>query len=496
MGWMRSLRLKEVSVNWAHLEAEIPSLNAQLAHRKHGVMANYKIPLFALLFFCILNADLWSAERSRIALVIGNQRYESAVGALRNSGNDAKSIARLLRGLGFSVTERYDLKRETLLRSMDDFRKSLSGAEVALFYYAGHGISIDGANYLIPIKSGFAPAGADSVSLHMLAETHLFNAEQAVVDMTAGGAKCNLVILDACRTTALAVSKDRGTGNGGTLVEMTPPTGSLIAFATDSGHTALDGDGKNGLYTEELLKNLATPGITIEQVFKRTRSGVIRRSQGAQVPAEYSRLVGDDIYLAGEQSSPLPLAVQVTAKAPAPETREEALAAICKLAKTGPSDAAECMTQLEAFARREGPGEYAVEPIDTLLERVKEELKTTEGPSTKAITSAAACDAILRALPDCVPVQDPRFSELTAKAHNRRGDALLLLGRSEEALSAYNAALGAQPNDAYVLYNRGNAHLALGHAKEARADFEAALKNAGDKPKAKKLAREALLRMK
>ena len=210
---------------------------------------NYKNLILAWLLLFFISGNLFGANKSRIALVIGNDRYESSVGSLRNSGNDAKAVAKALRSLGFSVTERHNLKRELLLQSVDEFRKSLAGAEVALFYYAGHGISINGANYLIPIDSGFNPVGADSASLRMLAETHLFNVEQAVVDMTSGGAKCNLAILDACRTTRLAINRDRDINNHGTLVEMTSPTGSLIAFSTDSGHSALDGDGRNGLYT-------------------------------------------------------------------------------------------------------------------------------------------------------------------------------------------------------------------------------------------------------
>ena len=447
-----------------------------------------KAKIIAVLL-CLASANLWAAEKTRVALVIGNDRYESAVGALRNSANDAKAVAKLLRGLGFAVIEKHNLKRDALLRTMDDFRKSLKGAEVAVFYYAGHGISIGGANYLIPIQSGFDPAGADSTTLHMRAETRLFNAEQAIADMTAGGAKCNLMILDACRKTALAANRERS-ASGGTLVEMTPPTGSLIAFATDSGHAALDGDGKNGLYTEELLKHLATPGISIEQIFKRTRSGVIRRSEGAQVPAEYSRLVGDDIFLAGKQTvaSPAPIAPIIRSN----ETREEALVTICKLAQAGPANAAELMDAIEKFA----PGEDLAAPIDTLLEQVKEALKTTEGPSTKAITAAAACARVLRVLPDCLPPESPRLADLTAKAHSRRGDALLLLGRTEEALAAFNAALKLRANDPYLLYNRGNAYLALNRSAAARADYESALKNAADKPKAKQLAREALQRMK
>ena len=478
------------------LEAKIQSFNADRTPGIH-IVVNFKSTILALLFLGLAGANLWSAEKSpdksRVALVIGNDRYEPSVGPLRNPGNDAKAVARALRTLGFVVVERHDLNRDALLRAMDDFRKLLPGAEVALFYYAGHGISIDGANYLIPIKSGFDPAGADSLSLHMLAETHLFNAEQAVADMATGGAKCNLAILDACRTTSLPPARDRGPGTGGTLVEMTPPTGSLIAFATDSGHTALDGDGKNGLYTEELLKNLATPGITIEQVFKRTRSGVIQRSSGAQIPAEYSRLVGDDIYLAGDhpappppQPSPVP-ATSGTSASPGPT-----LAEIRKLADTGPAAATECMNDLKAMAQREGPGDYAIAPIDALLEHVKDDLKNAAKQSPQATAARDACATILKALPDCVPSQSPRFADLKFKAHNRSGDALLLLDRPEEALAAYDAALELRPKDAYALLNRGNAYLALGETTEARADFEAAIKNAADQPNAKKLARTAL----
>ena len=456
-----------------------------------GIVVNFKSVIFAFLFLGFASVNLWSAEKSRVALVIGNDRYEPSVGPLRNPGNDAKAVARALRNLGFSVVDRYDLNRDALLRAMDDFRKLLPGAEVAVFYYAGHGISIDGANYLIPIKSGFDPSGADSVSLHLLAETHLFNAEQAVADMTSGGAKCNLVILDACRTTRLAAGKERGPNNGGTLVEMTPPTGSLIAFATDSGHTALDGDGKNGLYTEELLKNLVTPGITIEQVFKRTRSGVIQRSSGAQVPAEYSRLIGDDIYLAGEHSAPSPTQQSTPASA-TPDKHEPTLAEIQKLADAGPASAVECMNDLKAMAKYEGAGDYAAGPIDAILERVKEDLKNAAKQSVAASTAETACDAVLKALPDCVPPENPRFAELKFKADTRSGDALLLLGRTEEALTAYNAALELQPKDAYALLNRGNAYLASGHVAEAREDFEAAVKTAADQPKAKKLALHAL----
>ncbi len=141
--------------------------------------------------------------------MIGNARYEPAVGKLRNTDNDAKAVAGTLRALGFAVIEKHNVTRDQLLRLVDEFQKTLPGAQIAVFYYAGHGISVDGANYLIPLKSGFNPQGAERTTLRMLAETHLFNAEQAVADMNAGGARCNLVILDACRNTPIARTSTR-----------------------------------------------------------------------------------------------------------------------------------------------------------------------------------------------------------------------------------------------------------------------------------------------
>lgn len=446
----------------------------------------------ALGFSVVLSAA-WGAPETkpRTALVIGNARYEPGVGPLHNTDNDAKAVAQTLRRLGFAVIERHDVTRDQLIRAVDDFRKTLSGSEVALFYYAGHGISISGSNYLIPLKSGFNPEGADDVTLRMMAETRLFNAEQAVADMSAAGARCNLVILDACRNTPLnRTGRNRSiTGRAG-LSEMTPPAGSLIAFATDAGQVAFDGDGSNGLYTEELLKHLRTPGLTIEQVFKRTRAGVLARSQGGQIPAEYSRLVGDDIYLAG-QEPPAPVPTQ------SPEPTAETItdpARLTKLAAEG--KAAECIKGLEALAATHATNDDALPALEALLEGVKEDLKQATAPSPKVLMAAGTCESILRLLPDCLPQGDARVDSLAAKAHNRRGDALLLLGRPAEALKEFDAAVPLAPTDAYILYNRGRAYLALDQREAAKADFAAAASAKFHQTNAKKLAEQALAEMK
>ncbi len=435
----------------------------------------------------------------RTALVVGNQRYEEKVGSLRNTNNDAKAIAQTLRTLGFSVIERHDITRDQLLKAVEEFRKTLPGSEVALFYYAGHGISVSGANYLVPLKSGFDPADADAITLRMMAETRLFNAEQAVADMSAAGPACNIVILDACRNTPLTRDgRSRGFAGRAGLSEMTPPAGSLIAFATDAGRTAFDGDGINGLYTEELLKNLRTPGLTIEQVFKRTRAGVLHRSDGTQVPAEYSRLIGDDIYLAGA-AVPVatPLAIEPPAASLASNNGPDTLPTAADLKKFATAgEVAECLSALRKIASEKGRGDYAYEPIEILLEQVKESLRGADKPSQKITASAETCESILSILPDCLPLDQPRTSEIAAQAYNRRGDALLILGRTEEALRAFDTAQPLAPEDAYILYNRGMAYLKLGNQEAARADFTAASDSKLKQPGARRLAQQALAELK
>jgi uncharacterized caspase-like protein len=437
---------------------------------------------------CGLTLNL-AQSAERVALVIGNARYEATMGPLRNAVNDAKGMTQLLQTLGFEVIERHNVTREELLKAMVPFRAALAQAKVGLFYYAGHGLAVAGSNYLVPLKSGFDPiATHDATTQRLLAETRLFNVEQAVADMTSAGGHCHLIILDACRSSTVNPSgRTRDVIARGALTEMTPPAGSLVAFATDSGHTAFDGEGKHGLYTEELMHHLKTPGLTIEQVFKRTRASVLERSGGGQMPAEYSRLIGDDIFLAG----PLPAAANATS--PALDLPALAEADVVGLAKAG--HAAACAQQLRAKAVHSGPFAAAVEPLSLLLEGVKEDLKSAEAPSPKVVSAAEKCTLVLDLLAELVPSEHERLGELTAKAHNRRGDALLLLGNPEEALNDFEAALSLTDEDAYIFYNRGCALLALGRESEALADFRRAAQPTHPQPGAKRLAEQALKRL-
>jgi tetratricopeptide (TPR) repeat protein len=426
---------------------------------------------------------------ARVALVIGNGRYEPAVGPLRNTANDARAMAKALRSLGFTVIEAQNVTRDELMAAVLKFRGQLRGAEVGLFYFAGHGISVAGANYLLPIKSSYAPEAIADGDRRLLAETKLFNAEQVVTEMVNSGVRCNLVILDACRTTPVARNPaNRDATKSGGLVEMNPPAGSLIAFATDAGRAASDGEGTNGLYTSELITHLLTPGLTIEQVFKRTRKGVMERSNGAQLPAEYSRLVGDDIFLAGrtvktdDESIPKGEPVRVPT-----------LAEINKLAARG--DTVACLEALRRSARQRGTLD-AAPPLAALLDHIKETLRAPKVTAPQAAAVLQSCEQILAALEVLLPADHPQRATLTAQAQNRRGDALLLLAKPEDALAAFNTALTLTPDDAYVLYNRGTALLALGRTDEARTDFTTVAAPTTKQPGARKLAAAALAKMK
>ena len=108
------------------------------------------------------------------------------------------------------------------------------------------------------------------------------------------------------------------------------------------------------------------------------------------------------------------------------------------------------------------------------------------------VAAATTCEQVLTALPECLPLEHSLYAELTAKAHNRRGDALLLMGRTEDAITAFNTALPLAPDDSYILYNRGRAYLALGREDDARADFTAASNPKYNQPKARNLAEQAL----
>jgi uncharacterized caspase-like protein/WD40 repeat protein len=217
----------------------------------------------------------------RLALVIGNSGYKS--GPLTNPVNDARAMAVRLQQLGFAVIKKENATREQMMTAVRDFGTLLAKGGVGLFYYAGHGVQSKGVNYLVPVDADIR--SEDELS------TRAYNANEVLEKMDSAKNRINVVILDACRDNPFARSFRSG-GRGLAGMDQAP-SGTLVAYATSPGSTASDGSGANGLYTEQLLQEMAEPGVKLEEVFKRVRVSVKDRSEGKQLPWEMSSVTGD-----------------------------------------------------------------------------------------------------------------------------------------------------------------------------------------------------------
>lgn len=270
-----------------------------------------RIQVFAFFVFAFLAAP---GHAQRVALVMGNSGYADK--PLKNPVNDAQLMQRTLKDLGFAVTLVKNADRKGMLASLRDFEAKARGAEVALFYFAGHGAQVQGANYLIPV-GGAIRSDTDVPDEAVEADSVLRRIEGA-------GSKVGLVILDACRDNPFAGSSRSGSRG---LGRMNVTSGSIVAYATAPGSTADDGAGANGVYTEQLARQLKTPGLDIKEVFDRTAIEVERISGGKQRPRE-------DIGLRGRFVLNTQPGAQVDAR-PAAAVAPAVVAALSPLAGTG-----------------------------------------------------------------------------------------------------------------------------------------------------------------
>jgi Caspase domain len=222
-----------------------------------------------------------STSERRTALVIGNAGYVNAP-TLRNPSNDASDMARTLKSLGFEVTSGINLNQRDMKRLIREFGQKLRAGGSGLFYYAGHGVQSKGHNYLIPIEA--------DIQSETDVEDQGVDVGLVLGLMDEANNGLNVVILDACRNNPFARSF-RSVNNG--LAQVDAPTGTLIAYSTAPGKVARDGEGRNGAYTAELLKQMQVPGLTIEELLKRVRANLKQLTNGEQVPWETSSLVGN-----------------------------------------------------------------------------------------------------------------------------------------------------------------------------------------------------------
>ncbi|MDB5808784.1 MAG: peptidase caspase catalytic subunit p20 [Betaproteobacteria bacterium] len=221
----------------------------------------------------------------RLALVIGNGKYSNV--PLKNAPNDAKAMAEQLTRMGFSVTMKVDATRAEMIETIRAFGSNLQKQKgIGLFYFAGHGAQLAWRNYLIPVDAAItdiSQVNAQAVDMETLLQS-----------MTRANNPMNLVVVDACRDNPFGASvpiPQKG------LSQVDAPAGTLLAYATAPGNTAADGFGANGLYTENMLKEMQAPNVKIEDVFKRVRLNVRLQSKGQQIPWESTSLEQDFYFI-------------------------------------------------------------------------------------------------------------------------------------------------------------------------------------------------------
>lgn len=263
--------------------------------------------LIALALWCAASADA-SAEK-RVALVIGNSAYQHAP-RLANPSNDATAVAKLIKGIGFDVVDfRRDLVGTDLRRAIREFSQHTRDADVAIVFYAGHGMELNGSNYLVPTDAKLEQ------DFDVEDETVSLDRFLAAVEPAR---HLRLVILDACRDNPFVKKMKRSiatraVSQGLARIDVTS-TDTLIAFAAKAGSVATDGEGANSPFTGALLKHLPTPGLDIRLVFGRVRDDVLASTRRRQEPFVYGSLGGSDIALVPAPAASAPANAAVDAR--------------------------------------------------------------------------------------------------------------------------------------------------------------------------------------
>lgn len=238
-----------------------------------------------------LGASVFSlahADERRVALVIGNADYQS-VPALANPRNDAEDLSEALTLAGFEVIQGLDLNRADMAATIREFVNQLDGATTGLFFYAGHGLQVDGRNYMIPtdmVLRSEADLQLQAIDMNL------------VLSQMERDPRVNIIMLDACRDNPFAQAMTRSLARGLAPME-TRSVGSLVVYSTQPGAVADDGTGRNSPFTSAFLKYANQPGLEIQQLLRRVRGEVISLTDSRQVPWDHSSLTGDVFLIPG-----------------------------------------------------------------------------------------------------------------------------------------------------------------------------------------------------
>ncbi len=324
--------------------------------------------IIACLLLLVFAASAAHAER-RVALVIGNSGYAN-VAELKNPYNDAKGMSDKLTDLGFDVVTGLDLSLRDMRQTVREFIKKLDNADLALFFYAGHGIQVNGENYLVPVDA--------ELSTHLDLDFEALPAN-LVLNAMEQSTKVNLVFLDACRNNPFTENLARSMGTrssavGRGLAKIGSGVGSLVSFATQPGNVALDGDGENSPFTTALIKHLGTPGQDITRDLVMVRRDVLEATKGQQVPWDNSSLTGEVILKQLEMVQP-------------DEPEKPAINPQIELAYWDSIKSGESIAYFETYLTRYPEGQFADIAkirIDELKSRSEAEAARNAKPDTSA----------------------------------------------------------------------------------------------------------------
>ena len=264
-----------------------------------------RLPRCTALITLVLACLVVPAQAKRVALVIGNSAYRHAP-ELGNPKNDATDMAAALKTLGFEVVEGFDLDKPGMDRKVRDFSIALSGADTGVFYFAGHGLQVNGSNFLVPVDAELSTAAALEFEMVRL---------DLVQRIMEGEAKTNILFLDACRNNPLSRNLARAMGTraagiGSGLAAQESGVGTLISFATEPGNVALDGTGRNSPFASALVKHIAAATGTLTEILVDVRNEVMEATARKQVPWEHSALTGRFYFKAPSEPAALPPAVR------------------------------------------------------------------------------------------------------------------------------------------------------------------------------------------
>lgn len=424
----------------------------------------------ALLAATLLAGTAGAEAADRVALVIGNSAYK-AQSPLANPVNDAADVGAMFRRLGFDVVEGTDLDGAGLKAKLKEFRDRLDGGSLALFYYSGHGVQIEGRNYLVPIDAKIDKP--DDVKLETVDM-------DLVLQMMRAEDRVSVVVLDACRNSPFARSLKRANKGGATraaesayggLAEIKSSVGSVIVYATDPGNVALDGEGRNSPFTEAFLKNAPQPGLEISRMIKRVRLDVVQSTGSRQVPWDSSTLV-NDVYLAGGAPEETRVALHTPEPPAAPDAGPAAGAPVETRASISPTLAPKLeapAAETPPAARPEKPAEASAGALcDRLAADRQDTLRDPKVPPVRTVDPERAIPACEKAV-----AENPKVLRYA----NQLGRAYARAERWPDALRVFKEAAGRgspyATGEVGYLYYRGFGGVTKDYA-QARPWFEKA----------------------